>query len=163
MFVKIRPGSGGCRMDFDASLSFLRVEIDRRIQGRFPVPQGFLDTHVKEVSALASILDEELASRLIRHLETIYGTQQGRVTFSRPISRSGTPGGREKSTSTTGAGCRSTGWIIRSCLFRSSSPSTRLPTRFWDIWVTLLRATLGGAEVWSWGMCSRERPRTIPR
>ncbi|EPO8047180.1 TPA: Z1 domain-containing protein [Pseudomonas aeruginosa] len=64
-------------MDFDASLSFLRVEIDRRIQGRFPVPQGFLDTHVKEVSALASILDEELASRLIRHLETIYGTQQG--------------------------------------------------------------------------------------
>ncbi|SCY81690.1 Z1 domain-containing protein [Pseudomonas sp. NFACC37-1] len=64
-------------MDFDASLSFLRVEIDRRIQGRFPVPQGFLETHVKEVSALASILDEELAIRLIRHLETIYGTQQG--------------------------------------------------------------------------------------
>ncbi|NBK30347.1 endonuclease, partial [Pseudomonas aeruginosa] len=32
---------------------------------------------MKEVSALASILDEELASRLIRHLETIYGTQQG--------------------------------------------------------------------------------------
>ncbi len=77
MSAKKRLGSGECRMDFDASLSFLRVEIDRRIQGRFPVPQGFLEAHVKHDSALAKMLDEELASRLIRHLETIYGTQQG--------------------------------------------------------------------------------------
>lgn len=77
MFVKTQQGSGGCRMDFDASLSFLRVEIDRQIQGRFPVPPGFLEAHVKQVSFLAKMLDEDLASRLIRHLETIYGTQQG--------------------------------------------------------------------------------------
>lgn len=64
-------------MDFDAALSFLRVEIDKKIQGHFPVPQGYLDSHVKDGSAISKILDEDLANRLVRHLETIYGTEQG--------------------------------------------------------------------------------------
>lgn len=63
-------------MDFDACLSFLRIEIDKRIAGRFPVPKGFLEKHVKEESAFRHMLDIELAERLIRHLETIYGTEQ---------------------------------------------------------------------------------------
>jgi len=64
-------------MDFDAALSFLRVEIDKKIQGHFPVPKGYLDSHVRESSAISKILDDDLASRLVRHLETIYGTEQG--------------------------------------------------------------------------------------
>lgn len=63
-------------MDFDACLSFLRIEIDKRIAGRFPVPKGFLEQHVMEKSAFKNMLDEELAKKLIRHLETIYGTEQ---------------------------------------------------------------------------------------
>lgn len=63
-------------MDFDAALSFLRMEIDKIVKGRFPVPQGFLESHVKEVSGISKILGEELADRLIRHLETFYGTNQ---------------------------------------------------------------------------------------
>lgn len=63
-------------MDFDACLSFLRIEIDKRIAGRFPVPKGFLEQHVKEESAFKHMLDSDLAAKLIRHLETIYGTEQ---------------------------------------------------------------------------------------
>lgn len=64
-------------MDFDAALSFLRTEIDKLVKGRFPVPQGFLEKHVKENSGLSTVLGQELAGRLIRHLETFYGTNQG--------------------------------------------------------------------------------------
>ncbi|PYC24064.1 hypothetical protein DMX02_06430 [Pseudomonas jessenii] len=64
-------------MDFDAALSFLRMEIDKVVRGRFPVPQGFLDNHVKENSGISKILSGDLAERLIRHLETFYGTSQG--------------------------------------------------------------------------------------
>jgi hypothetical protein len=64
-------------MDFDAALSFLRMEIDKIIRGRFPVPQGFLDKHVKENSGISKILEADFAGRLIRHLETFYGTNQG--------------------------------------------------------------------------------------
>lgn len=63
-------------MDFDACLSFLRIEIDKRIAGRYPVPKGFLEHHVKEESAFKNILDDDLSKKLIRHLETIYGTEQ---------------------------------------------------------------------------------------
>jgi hypothetical protein len=64
-------------VDFEAALSFLRTEIDKIVKGRFPVPQGFLEKHVKECSGISKILEEELAGRLIRHLETFYGTNQG--------------------------------------------------------------------------------------
>jgi hypothetical protein len=63
-------------MDFDAALSFLRMEIDKIVKGRFPVPQGFLESHVKENSGISKILEAELADRLIRYLETFYGTNQ---------------------------------------------------------------------------------------
>ncbi|MDI1302584.1 MAG: Z1 domain-containing protein [bacterium] len=63
-------------MDFDAALSFLRMEIDKIVKGRFPVPPGFLEGHVKEGSGISKILEMSLAERLVRHLETIYGTNQ---------------------------------------------------------------------------------------
>jgi len=63
-------------MDFDAALSFLRVEIDKELRGHLPVPQGYLRAHVLEHSSIAKILDEAIAERLVRHLETIYGTEQ---------------------------------------------------------------------------------------
>lgn len=63
-------------MDFEAALSFLRTEIDKSIKGRFPVPKGFLENHVKEKSGISQILEKGLADRLVRHLETLYGTSQ---------------------------------------------------------------------------------------
>lgn len=63
-------------MDFDAALSFIRIEIDKQLRGRLPVPQGYLETHVLERSAIGKLLKEDLAQRLVRHLETIYGTEQ---------------------------------------------------------------------------------------
>jgi hypothetical protein len=64
-------------MDFDAALGFLRVEIDKELRGRLPVPQDYLRAHVTERSGLARVLSDDLSSRLVRHLETIYGTVQG--------------------------------------------------------------------------------------
>ncbi|HDL7534777.1 TPA: Z1 domain-containing protein [Yersinia enterocolitica] len=64
-------------MDFDAALSFLRIEIDKFIKGRFPVPKGFIENHVKEKSGISKFIEKDLADRLIRHLETFYGTRQG--------------------------------------------------------------------------------------
>lgn len=64
-------------MEFDASLSYLRVEIDKKTNGRLPVPQGFLDDHVRNASEIRTLLSEDLKVRLVRHLETIYGTQHG--------------------------------------------------------------------------------------
>jgi len=63
-------------MDFDPALSFLRTEIDKLAQGSFPLPKGFLDQHVRQVSGISMLLDEELIIRLIRHLETYYGVGQ---------------------------------------------------------------------------------------
>lgn len=63
-------------MDFDAALSFLRVEIDKDLKGKLPVPKGFLEQFVKEKSGISNVLDKILADRLIRYLETIYGTKQ---------------------------------------------------------------------------------------
>lgn len=63
-------------MDFDAAFSFLRTEIDKSVKGRLPVPKGFLEDYVKEKSGISKLLEKELADRLIRHLETFYGTEQ---------------------------------------------------------------------------------------
>lgn len=63
-------------MDFDAALSFIRTEIDKVLKGRIPVPKGFLDDYVRDKSGISKILGEELADRLVRHLETFYGTNQ---------------------------------------------------------------------------------------
>ncbi len=64
-------------MEFDASLSYLRVEIDKKTDGRLPVPKGFLEDHVRNASEIRILLSEDLKIRLIRHLEAIYGTQHG--------------------------------------------------------------------------------------
>ncbi len=64
-------------MDFEIALPAIRAEIDRRLDGQLVVPKGFLEEHVHERSQIRSLLDEETRVRLIRHLETIYGTRQG--------------------------------------------------------------------------------------
>lgn len=63
-------------MDFDAALSFLRTEIEKKTNSQSPVPKGFLEKHVKENSGISAILSFDMASKLIRHLETFYGTTQ---------------------------------------------------------------------------------------
>lgn len=64
-------------MDFDASLGFLKVGLDKAINGRFPVEKGYIEEFVKN-SAIASLLEEQEKRKLTRHLETIYGTTQER-------------------------------------------------------------------------------------
>ena len=64
-------------MDFDASLSYLKVGLDKAINGRFPVEKGFIEGFVKN-SEIAPLLDQHEKNKLIRYLETIYGTTQER-------------------------------------------------------------------------------------
>jgi hypothetical protein len=64
-------------MEFEVALAAVRVEIDRRLDGQLVVPPGFLDEHLCEHSQVRSLLDDKTRIRLVRHLETIYGTQQG--------------------------------------------------------------------------------------
>jgi len=62
-------------MDFEASLSYLRVELDKAIKGRFPVDKGVISKFVSQ-SGIAPLLSEMDKKKLTRHLETIYGTTQ---------------------------------------------------------------------------------------
>lgn len=63
-------------MDFDAALSFVRVEIEKALQGRPTVSEGFLAEYVNEHSGLKDILDKRTKKRLIKHLETFFWTSQ---------------------------------------------------------------------------------------
>lgn len=64
-------------MEFEDALAFLRSEISRRLRGELVVPPGFLAEHLSEHSQIRELLDEALRDRLVRHLESIYGTRQG--------------------------------------------------------------------------------------
>ena len=64
-------------MDFDASLSYLKVGLDKAINGRFPVDKGYIKSFV-EKSDIAPLLGKLDKRKLTRHLETIYGTTQER-------------------------------------------------------------------------------------
>jgi len=63
-------------MDFDAALSFVRVEIEKALQGRPTVAEGFLAEYVNEHSGLKDILDDKTKKRLVKHLETYFWTSQ---------------------------------------------------------------------------------------
>lgn len=62
-------------MDFDVALAAVSVEV-RKAAGDEPLPKGFLEDFVESKSQLSRILDEKLKQRLVRHLETLYGTVQ---------------------------------------------------------------------------------------
>lgn len=65
-------------MDFDAALSFLRVEIDKDLRGEHhAVHEGYLESFVTERSGIKDVLTEDMRQRLVKHLETFYGTTQG--------------------------------------------------------------------------------------
>lgn len=63
-------------MDFDAALSFIRVEIEKALQGRPRVSEGYLAEYVNYHSGLKDILDERTKAKLVRHLETLFWTSQ---------------------------------------------------------------------------------------
>ncbi|QPG05738.1 hypothetical protein IT774_00110 [Salinimonas marina] len=64
-------------MDFDSTLGFLKVGLDKAINGRFPVEKGYIQQFVDE-SEIAPLLTKSEKKKLSRHLETIYGTTQER-------------------------------------------------------------------------------------
>ncbi len=61
-------------MDFEAAMAYLITEIEKKIQGRPTVPEGFLDDFVENKSSLSSLLDVDLQKRLVRHLEEYFWT-----------------------------------------------------------------------------------------
>ena len=63
-------------MDFDAAFGFVKIEIEKDRQGRVSVQPGFLQEFVTQRSGLKDVLSEEMQNRIIRHLETIFGTKQ---------------------------------------------------------------------------------------
>ena len=62
-------------MDFEAAKAFLTMEIEKIIQGRPTVPEGFLDDFVENKSGISSLMDEDLQKRLVRHLEEYFWTE----------------------------------------------------------------------------------------
>lgn len=63
-------------MDLEASIAFIRKEIDKHLAGRMEVPEGFLDNFVQFESGISSLLDEDLRIQVVRHLESYYWTKQ---------------------------------------------------------------------------------------
>lgn len=61
-------------MDFEAAKAYLMTEIEKSIQGRPSVPEGFLDDFVENKSGISSLLDNDLRIRLVRHLEEYFWT-----------------------------------------------------------------------------------------
>lgn len=61
--------------DFDSTLIYLRAKIARDLNGRTTVTPGYLDEAVTKFGKLFELNHEEHA-RLVKHLETIYGTTQ---------------------------------------------------------------------------------------
>jgi hypothetical protein len=62
-------------MDFVPTLAFVKSEIEREIAGRPQVPKGFLAEFVDSQSGLSSMMDEELKSKVVRHLEAYFWAQ----------------------------------------------------------------------------------------
>jgi len=63
-------------MDFDATLMFIRTEVEKQLQGRVSVQDGYLEEFVSEHSGISSMLSEEIRNKLVRHLQTIFWTSQ---------------------------------------------------------------------------------------
>ena len=63
-------------MDFEGMLAYLRAVIDKDLKGQVTVPPGYLSQAVATHTAIFNV-DNVTTERLVRHLETIYGTTQG--------------------------------------------------------------------------------------
>ena len=61
--------------DFDPTLIYLKAKISKDQNGRTTVPLGYLDEAVKKFGIIFDLSKEE-HERLVKHLETIYGTTQ---------------------------------------------------------------------------------------
>jgi len=46
------------------------------LQGKTSVPEGFLKEFVENRTGLKDVLEEGIKKRIVRHLETIFGTRQ---------------------------------------------------------------------------------------
>jgi len=62
-------------MDFEAAKAYLTTEIEKLIEGRPTVPEGFLDDFVENKSGISILLDEALQKRLVKHLEEYFWTE----------------------------------------------------------------------------------------
>lgn len=61
--------------DFDSTLIYIRAKIAKDLKGRTTVLLGYLDEAVKRYGAPFELAEDE-HNRLVRHLETVYGTTQ---------------------------------------------------------------------------------------
>ena len=61
--------------DFAATLAYIRILLERNLNGQTVVPQGFLE-EIVESNVNRFDLTENDSKRLIKHLETIYSTTQ---------------------------------------------------------------------------------------
>ncbi|WP_100644074.1 Z1 domain-containing protein [Alteromonas facilis] len=59
-------------MDFEASLNFIRTEIENVIQGRPTVPEGFVENFVENESGISTLLNGQAKERLVKHLEEYF-------------------------------------------------------------------------------------------
>jgi hypothetical protein len=62
-------------MEFEPALAFVKNEIEREIQGRPMVPEGFLIEFVQTRSGLAGMMDDQLKEKLVKYLETYFWTE----------------------------------------------------------------------------------------
>ena len=62
-------------MEFEPALAFVKNEIEREIQGRPAVPEGFLTEFVETRSGLANMMDDQLKEKLVKYLETYFWTE----------------------------------------------------------------------------------------
>lgn len=62
--------------DFKARLYYIRELIDSELNGRTVVPQGYLENAVRLHGAIFNLTGSDV-ERIVKHLETIYGTTQG--------------------------------------------------------------------------------------
>ncbi len=61
--------------DFDSTLIYLRAKIAKELNGRSTVSLGYLDDAVRRFGALFDLSEDE-HTRIVKHLETVYGTTQ---------------------------------------------------------------------------------------
>ena len=65
-------------MDFEPALAFIKQEIEKEIQGRASVPEGFLLDFVSTKSGISQLLDDDIQGKLIRFLETYFWTKNSK-------------------------------------------------------------------------------------
>jgi len=61
--------------DFAANFAYIRVQLEKKLNGQSAVPPGFLEEIVKKYSSIFDLSQTDI-KRLVKHLETIYSTTQ---------------------------------------------------------------------------------------